>query len=115
MGAEMGRRGARTRGCRDGEAMVTPRKRVPGAQRAAVDRMVDALATTPAHAALVESCRALADHLDRLPPSTFDEKLWREYRFALHALLERVSGGSSDDFDAEFDRLRAEVGDPTQP
>jgi hypothetical protein len=72
--------------------------------------MVAALVIGPQDAALVESCRALASELDR--GVEFDDRLWREYRFALRALLERASGGSSDDFDAEFDRLRTEVDDP---
>lgn len=87
--------------------MVTRRKR--GGHRVAVDQMVEALATGPQHAALVEACRSLADAVDAV--TEFDDRLWREYRFTLRALLERASGGShNDDFDAEFESLRTEVG-----
>lgn len=85
-------------------------KRKPGQHREAVDCTVAALATGPEHAALVESCRALADELDQ--SLEFDEHMWREYRLALKALMDRMpDGGSDDDFDAEFDALSTEVGD----
>lgn len=79
--------------------------------RAAVDKMVEALATRQEDAALVELCRGLADELDRA--DGFDDRLWREYRFALKALLERASGGSSDGIDDELQCLRSEMGDGT--
>lgn len=84
-------------------------KRKIGPHRTAVDRAVEALATGPEHAALVESCRALADELDQT--LEFDERLWREYRFALKALMERASGDNDGDFRSELEAMRTEVGD----
>lgn len=78
--------------------------------RAALERTVAAMVTGPEHSAMVELCRSLADAVDSA--AGFDDKLWREYRMALRALMDRASGGSSDDFDAEFDALRTAVGDP---
>lgn len=87
--------------------MVT---RKHGQHRQAVDAMVAALTTGQEHGALIESCRSLADLVDTDP--AFDDKLWREYRLALKALMDRMpDGAKDDDFDAEFDALRAEVGD----
>jgi len=76
----------------------------------AVEMMVEALATGPEHAALIEACRALARTVDE---SGFDDRLWREYRLALKALMDGASGGSDDGdaFDEEFKRMRAAVGD----
>lgn len=88
--------------------MVTRKRK--GQHRQAVDAMVEALATGQEHGALIESCRSLAVLVDAVP--AFDDKLWREYRLALKALMDRMpDAASSDDFDAEFDALRAEVGD----
>lgn len=77
--------------------------------RASLERTVAAIVTGPEHSAMVELCRSLADSVDAAV--AFDDKLWREYRMALRALMDRTSGGSSDDFDAEFDALRTSVGD----
>lgn len=81
-------------------------------QRMALERSLTAMATGPEHAALVELCRSLADTVDAA--GYFDDKLWREYRMALRSLMERATGGSADDFDAEFDALRTSVGDPAE-
>lgn len=86
-------------------------KRKTGQHRTAVDRTVEALATGPEHAALVESCRALADELDRA--AEFDEHMWREYRFALKALMERASGDNDGDFRSELEAMRTEMGNPS--
>ena len=75
--------------------------------------MVAALPTGPEHAALIAACQTLADQLDAA--EAFDDKLWREYRLALKALMERAAGGTEDDdFDAEFDSLRTEVGNTAE-
>lgn len=87
---------------------MVARKR-KGTHRAAVDAMVAALTTGQEHGALIESCRSLADHIDSWPE--FDDKLWREYRLALKALMDRMpDGAKDDDFDAEFESLRTKVG-----
>lgn len=66
---------------------------------------------------LVEAARTLADAVDDEGPACGecgrhpgpDDKLWREYRFALQALKEATSDGGSDDFASALDELRASI------
>lgn len=98
--------------------MVTRKKPLEafGRQRSALEATIAALPTGVEHAAHVETCRGLADLLDSLPLAAFDDKLWREYRLALRALFDGATGGpDDDDFDAEFDALRAQMGDSAKP
>lgn len=55
-----------------------------GRNRAALEQSIGHLATDPSHAALIEAARSLADQVDERP---VEERLWREYRFALSALM----------------------------
>lgn len=94
--------------------MTRRKKPEHGPQRAALEAAVAALVTGPQHAALIESCRAIADFIDGCP--VFDDKAWREYRLALKALYDHATGGGDeDDFDREFDELRTTVGDAAKP
>lgn len=78
-----------------------------GANRAALERQVEAMATGPEHAALVEGLRSLADVVDH----GFDEKAWREYRLMLTELREACAGDDTDALQGLFDKLRAPVSD----
>ena len=82
-----------------------------GPHRASLERSLSALAVYDEHAALVESARSLAVAIDEA--DTFDDKLRREYRLALDALMEAGSGGV-DELELEAERLRATVGHPPQ-
>ena len=83
-----------------------------GPNREAAEKAISALQIEDRHAALVQAVRTLADVVDgELAPNQLD-KVWREYRQTLQALMEATSGGSTDGFDIFLRGLRAKVSDP---
>lgn len=71
----------------------------------AVDRMLESVGSSDDFAAEVELARGLAGQVDLNPD---DANLWREYRMALKALREAMSG--DDSVDAPVVDLLARLG-----
>lgn len=84
-----------------------------GPNRAALEEQIEAMATGREHRALVESCRQLADQVDRsIARGGFSDKAWREYRLSLRALREAVAdGGDGDPIHSWIDQSRGKVRD----
>ena len=82
-----------------------------GPNRAALETALTALATSREHEALIQSCRGLADVLDRL--GSFDDRVWREYRLALKILMGTTSSDADDQIASLVNEMRAEMGDTT--
>lgn len=81
-----------------------------GPIRLALERSVRALAVGQEHAVLVETCRMLADAMDW----GFDDRVAREFRLSVKALMEATANGGFDAFEQAVEdlRSRASLGDP---
>ena len=88
-----------------------------GPNRKALEVQITAMQAASEHAALVESCRQLADVVDaQVANSIFDDKAWREYRLALAELGKAVNAGDGSQSFQEFQAsLRASIPDPAHP